>query len=271
MRRPVLAAALACPTLLALVACGPSTPPAAPAAGPDAASAEATAGAHVEFGYTGAEGPDHWAELSPDFAACADASAQSPLDLTGATAAAVADPVFHYVPGPVTLTNNGHTVQAGEAPGSTLVLDGRTSTLTQFHLHTPAEHTVDGVQPDAELHLVHTDDAGAVTVVGVLLRVGGDDAALDPYLAALPAATDASTELASFDTAALLPAHHGSYRYTGSLTTPPCTEGVTWVVLAEPVEVSPAQLDAFRHVVSTNNRPVQDRGGRTLLLDAADS
>jgi carbonic anhydrase len=271
VRRPVLVTALACPVLLVLAACGTSTPEAAPSTNAPTETATAASAEHVEFTYEGDEGPEHWAELSPDFALCADASAQSPIDLTAAKGATVTDPQFAYVAGPVTLTNNGHTVQATEAPGSTLTIDGHTSTLAQFHLHEPAEHTVDGVQPEAELHLVHKDDAGAITVVGVLLTLGSADVALDPYLAALPTKVDATAEIPAFDTAALLPDDLSSFRYTGSLTTPPCSEGVTWVVLAEPVEVSQAQLDAFREVIEENDRPVQDRGTRELVLDAADS
>lgn len=269
MRRPTLAL-LTVSALLVLAACGTDTPQAAPPTSTPTATQEA-AGHHVEFAYTGEEGPEHWAELSPDFAQCADASAQSPIDLTAAAPTSAADPQFDYVTGPLTLTDNGHSVQADVAPGSALVLDGHSSPLVQFHLHEPSEHEVDGVLADGELHLVHKDASGAITVVGVLLRVGAENAALAPYFAALPTTEGATAELPAFDTAALLPAHRGSFRYTGSLTTPPCSEGVTWVVLQEPVTVSQAQLDAFRAVIAPNNRPVQDRGDRTLLLDAADS
>ena len=104
-----------------------------------------------------------------------------------------------------------------------------------------------------------------------MLRLGATDPALDAYLAALPADPGATADVEGFDPATLLPPHHGSFRYTGSLTTPPCTEGVTWVVLDETVEVSQAQLDAFRAVVDVNNRPVQDLGDRPLVRDASDS
>lgn len=270
MRRPALATTAVVPVLLVLAACtggtaAETTAPESPDGSPSASVEQ------VEFAYEGERGPEHWAELSPDFAQCADASAQSPVDLAGATPAAVPDPDFRYVPGPVTLTNTTHTVQATEGPGSTLVLDGHSSTLAQFHLHEPAEHTVDGVRADAELHLVHKDEAGAITVVGVMLRLGASDPALDPYLAALPTDPGATAEAEGFDPATLLPAHHGSFRYTGSLTTPPCTEGVTWVVLDETVEVSQAQLDAFRAVIDVNNRPVQDLGDRALVRDSAGS
>ncbi|WP_448631104.1 carbonic anhydrase [Cellulomonas soli] len=276
MRHPTLIA-LTVPGLIGLLGlvagCSSADEPAT--AGPDV-TASATASASpqaeaAEFTYSGEEGPEHWAELSPGYTACADASAQSPIDLTGAAATSLADPVFTYTPGAVELTNTGHSVQLTPAKGSTLQLDGHTSQLAQIHLHEPSEHTVDGVQAAGELHLVHKDDAGHITVVAVLLTEGAENPALAPYLAALPEKVDATATIDDFDIAALLPASRASFRYTGSLTTPPCTEDVQWVVLQQPVEVSSAQLAAFRDVIVQNNRPVQPVGDRALVLDGADS
>jgi carbonic anhydrase len=274
VRRPVLVPVLVLPSLLCLAGlvagCSSADEPtaadtsAAPSATPDEPKP-------AEFRYTvGVEGPDHWAELSPGYAECADATSQSPIDLTGAVATDVGDPVVRYVDGPVRLTNTGHSVQLTPQGGSTLEIDGHATELQQIHMHEPAEHTVDGVRLAGELHLVHKDADGQITVLAVLLEEGAENQALAPYLAALPREVDATTALDSFDVTALLPPSLSSYRYTGSLTTPPCTEGVQWVVLQQPVEVSTEQLAAFRDVVARNNRPVQPVGDRELVLDGAD-
>ncbi|GAA3815607.1 carbonic anhydrase [Cellulomonas soli] len=275
MRYPVLVSAIAVPTLLGLLAaCSSgaeatdSTSTSAASTG-SSASASATADA-AEFTYEGETGPEAWADLSPDYATCADASSQSPVDLTGASDVAVADPDLSYVSGLAELTNTGHSVQISPHSGSTLTIDGKVSALAQIHLHEPSEHTVDGVKYDAELHFVHKDGAGAITVMAVLLTVGDENAALQSYLTSLPTEVDGTTMIDDFDPAALLPDSLASFRYTGSLTTPPCTEGVSWVVLEEPVEVSAAQLAAFRAVIPENDRPVQPLGERELLLDGAD-
>lgn len=259
--------------VLALTGCT-SADPAQPSA--EASTAAASAGAaagteHVEFTYAGAEGPEHWGELADDFATCADGTAQSPIDLTDATAVQVPDLALDYGTAGVVLTDNGHTVQADEEPGAAaLTVDGHVYELAQFHLHEPAEHTVDGTTYDAELHLVHKDAGGAIAVVGVLLTVGAENEALAPYFDALPTQVGATAEVPALDLAAVLPTDRSSYRYSGSLTTPPCTEGVSWFVLATPVEVSADQLAAFRSVIEPNNRPVQDGHGRELVLDATD-
>lgn len=272
-RRPALA--LATTALAALAACssGSDTTSTAPPTTPPAASTTAgpaeRAGAQgaPEFSYVGADGPGAWGDLSPDYAACADGSAQSPVDLADAAPRSLPDLQFDYRRGPLSLKNTVHTVQADETPGSVLTVDGQRFPLVQFHLHEPSEHTVDGRRFDGELHLVHRDDAGRIAVVSVLLTEGAPDAALAPFLDALPLGAAATAQVADFDPTALLPATRRTFRYEGSLTTPPCTEGVRWLVMTTPVEVSRAQLDAFRAVISENDRPLQPLHGRQLLLD----
>ncbi|WP_337061179.1 carbonic anhydrase [Kineococcus sp. G2] len=251
---------------------GPGTTPAAstPATSTTAPAAVRSAGAQreVEFTYEGERGPANWASLSEDYAECADAAQQSPVDLAGATTVPLPDLRFDYATADVELGNTGHTVQGVEPAGSTVSVDGTTYALKQFHLHEPAEHALDGETLAGELHLVHTDESGAVAVVGVLLREGGVNPALTEYFANLPDDPGQEATLAGFDTEALLPDDRRTFRYTGSLTTPPCTEGVSWFVLQQPVEVSAEQLAAFRSVVSENSRPLQPLGERELLLDA---
>lgn len=274
-RRPAIASALIAASALATAACsGSGGQPAgtATATATPTATATATAAAeHAEFGYSGDEGPEHWGELSEDYAACADGSAQSPIDLTAAAPAQLPDISLDYVPADVTLTDNGHSVQADEPAGSALSVDGHRYDLVQLHVHVPSEHEVDGALADGELHLVHKDADGRIAVVGILLQAGAENTALAPYFDSLPAEVGRTTQVPDLDVAAVLPADLSTYRYEGSLTTPPCTEGVHWYVLATPVEVSAAQLAAFSEVIEANNRPVQPADGRELVLDAADS
>lgn len=255
------AASLAASTLLlaGLAACG----------GDDAASDTTSAPKELpHWTYEGEEGPDRWGELAPEYAACADGSAQTPIDVTGAAEADLADPVFDYAVPAATVVNNGHTVQANAAEGNTITVDGAVSPLKQIHFHAPSEHTIDGKAADAEVHFVHKTDEGVLTVVGVMIVEGTEaNAAWQPYVDSLTTAEGAETKV-ELDWAAMLPTARTTYRYSGSLTTPPCTEGVNWLLMSEPVSLSADQLAAFVAAYEGNNRPVQALNGRELELDS---
>lgn len=149
-----------------------------------------------------------------------------------------------------------------------LTLDSRNHELAQIHHHTPSEHTVDGEHADAELHLVHKDATGRLAVLGVLVKEGAANPQLQQALDAMPDQHGATASPGTtFDPAALLPADRTTYRYSGSLTTPPCTEGVAWTVFTTPITASAAQIEALENLSGENNRPVQDRGDRTLRRD----
>ena len=225
----------------------------------------------VEWGYTGEIGPAHWGNLSPEFAACKLGKAQSPIDLTGDAQPRPHDLAFHYTPAPLEIANNGHTIQVDYAPGSTLVSGGREYALLQFHFHRLSEHTRDGRPADLEMHLVHQDAAGNLAVVGVFLNAGRRNEALAPVWAHAPAAQGGKRRAAgaAIDAADLLPAELSYYSYVGSLTTPPCSEGVRWFVLSSPVEVSPAQLARFAALYPDNARPIQPLNGRPVFFSPA--
>jgi carbonic anhydrase len=242
-------------------------PTAVPTAEPDAAPTAEHEGPH--WSYEGEAGPDAWAQLSEGFGACGTGSAQSPIDLTGAQAQGLANIAFHYVPSRLTILNNGHTVQVNYDPGSYIQLDGVRYDLVQFHFHAPAEHSVDGALADAELHLVHRAADKRLAVVGVLIQEGASNAALDPVLAAMPADETEPTSVAMTVMAAdLLPAVQTTFRYAGSLTTPPCSEGVAWSVMTTPIEAAVEQIDMFQAIFEGNNRPVQPIGDRVLTEDS---
>jgi carbonic anhydrase len=266
---------------LAVGACAPSAaePTMAPEAAvqPEATVAEPTAemataapADHtVHWSYEGEEGPEHWAELSPANAACGSGAAQSPIDLANATEADLANITFDYQPSNINILNNGHTIQVNADPGSGIELDGKRFELLQFHLHAPAEHSVGGQLSAAELHLVHQADDGQLAVVGLLIDEGAEHPAFASTWANLPAEeSEVHTVEGTVDMAAMLPASHVTYRYDGSLTTPPCTEGVKWNVMATPIELSPEQLAAFTAIFTGNNRPVQSLGDRQLVEDS---
>ena len=219
--------------------------------------------------YEGAEGPANWGKLDPAYAACADGSAQTPIDIAKPVSKDLANPVFAYKAGDAKITNNGHTIQAVAADGNTVTVDGNASTLAQMHFHAPSEHTIAGKAFEAEMHFVNKDAKGVLTVVGVMVEKGmSDNAAWAPFVTPLPTkqGTDGTAKL---DWAAMLPTDLTTYRYDGSLTTPPCTEGVHWLLMTQPVQLSAAQLDKVKAAYDDNARPVQPLNGRTVTLDSS--
>lgn len=224
---------------------------------------------HPHWSYEGEGGPEHWGSLEAEYEACATGLQQSPVDLSGEVLTDLANIEFNYQPSEVNILNNGHTIQVNYDEGSSIVVDGHEYALVQFHFHAPSEHTVDGHSFPAEIHLVHSDANGALAVVGVFMELGSENADLQSVWDHMPAeeseAADAGTTV---DAAELLPESGETYRYPGSLTTPPCSEGVSWFVMAEPIQISEGQLDAFQAIMSANNRPVQALGERELILDS---
>lgn len=226
----------------------------------------------VSWGYEEANGPDVWGQLNPDYVLCAEGTMQSPIDLAAATESALADIMFNYQPSQMSVHHNGHTIEVAPAEDNWIEIDGERYDLLQFHFHAPSEHTVAGAFFDMEMHLVHRNEAGTLAVVGVLIAQGEGHASFDPMWAQLPAAAGETNqvEYAAVDAGDLLPGDRQTWRYDGSLTTPPCSEGVKWNVLTAPIEMSESQIAAFKAVVHANNRPVQPLNARDLLLDVAD-
>ena len=216
--------------------------------------------------YAGATGPDHWAELDPEWEACGAGRRQSPIDVGGAAAGDLKPLTFRYRDSLASVTDTGHTVLFSPNASNVLRIGRRAvGTLAQVHFHAGSEHRVAGRTFPLELHLVHHDADEHLTVVGVLVRRGAPNKAATEMLGEMPADHDAPTVFGSIDPAGLLPDRLRSVRYAGSLTTPPCTEGVRWVVLTRPITMSPAQIAAFREHYAENQRPLQALNGRSLL------
>lgn len=218
--------------------------------------------------YEGEEGPAHWGEIDPAYAVCGTGTSQSPIDIAAPSEQDLANIAFHYQPSEVNILNNGHTVQVNYDAGSYIELDGVRYTLAQFHYHAPSEHAVDGKLFAAEIHIVHKNADGQLAVVGIMLEDGANDAAFDPFISNLPAEqADVKDAGVKINAAHFLPVVQTTFRYSGSLTTPPCTEGVSWLVMTSPVELSAKQLSALDALFEDNNRPIQELNDRPLTED----
>ena len=220
------------------------------------------AAASPEFGYFGATGPGLWGGLDPAWGACANGHTQSPVDLSGDLVrsrshdAKLSFDYGHSTTGEI--FNNGHTVEIETEGKNVVTIDGVAYSLTQFHFHSPSEHTINGDGYDMELHLVHTSATGATAVVAVFLDRGHTSGALSTIFEQLPRDVDVHHELeGAFDVRAFLPQTVPNVQYSGSLTTPPCTEGVHWVVLLSPKTVSEEDMAQFHERIHFNARPVQ--------------
>ena len=222
-------------------------------------------GVPAEWSYEGATGPEEWGDLAPAYTACGEGTAQSPIDIPADAPVLADDLSFAYVAAPATVVDNGHAIQVGLTDAGTIEDDGRTYALRQFHFHAPSEHSLDGREFPMELHMVHVGPAGALGVVGVLVVEGAENEALAPIWAALPTEPEVPVTLAEpVDAGALLPVDLRAVSYAGSLTTPPCTEGVAWHVLIEPIELSAEQIGAYRTIHDDTDRPTQPLDGRTF-------
>jgi carbonic anhydrase len=220
-------------------------------------------GHHWSYGKDG--GPAHWGELDQSFASCQLGKVQSPIDIRGAKAADLPAISFDYKPAPLKLIDNGHTIQVNYAPGSTIDVAGTRYELVQFHFHKPSEERIDGKAHAMVVHLVHKGADGALAVVAVLLDKGHDNATLRAIWSHLPKHKEKEvTSPATIDASALLPADRGYYTFTGSLTTPPCSEGVRWFVLKKPMTLAASELTAFAKLYPMNARPTQPLNGRAL-------
>jgi carbonic anhydrase len=217
------------------------------------------------WAYAGAAGAERWGDLQADYATCKTGRLQSPIDIQGAAKADLQPLGFHYVPSRAEVVNNGHTIQINLTPGNSLQLESGSYKLVQFHFHTPSEEKINGKSYPLVAHMVHRSDDGKLAVVAVLFTSGRPNPTLDKVFAVMPDTAEAKLELSDgLNPADLLPVDQGYFAYMGSLTTPPCSEGVRWHVLKQPVELSPAQLSAFRKLYPMNARPTQEVNGRAV-------
>lgn len=232
-----------------------------------ASPAARAADAKPHWSYGGATGPDAWGGLDPAYGVCGAGTQQSPIDLAMAVKADLAPVAVQWNPVRLTaVVNNGHTIQVGTPGGGHITLDGSRYDLLQFHFHHMSEHTLAGKQFPLEVHFVHQAAGGdGLAVIGVFFADGAENATLAPIWQAMPGRKGVASTGATIDPAALLPASRTAFRYAGSLTTPPCSEIVSWTVFAEPLTASAGQVAAFAKLFPNNFRPVQPRNRRFLL------
>lgn len=226
----------------------------------------AGAQAAPHWSYAGETGAERWGDLQPDFKVCKLGLEQTPIDLTDAMKGDAAAVALDYKPLALRVVNNGHTIQVNADAGSSCMIGATKYDLLQFHFHHPSEHLLAGKPFDLECHFVHKSAAGDLAVVGVFFKPGASNAALKMIFDAMPTAQGPERRATgSIDTAALLPKSNSYFRYMGSLTTPPCSEGLTWTVFREPIEASSDQIRQFAQLFPNNARPVQSRNRRFLI------
>ncbi|MDR5758846.1 carbonic anhydrase family protein [Caballeronia sp. LZ035] len=229
-------------------------------------------GAAPHWSYDGSKGPSHWAEIDKAFQACESGKSESPVNINTTTKAPPNTPriQFFYEAMPVHLLNTGHAIQFGAQPSKdSVTLAGRRYQLIQFHFHSPGEERFAGRASPMDMHLVHADADGKLLVVAVQFIVGPrPNPVLGALLQDMPqhAGGETMDKAVMINPSGLLPEPtSGYYTYSGSLTTPPCSEGVTWIELKEPVRISAAQLKAMRRFYYHNQRPIQPLNGREVI------
>ena len=223
-------------------------------------------GAH--WGYKGANGPENWSRLAEEFKVCGQGTRQSPINVAEENAIhADLALSINYKPVEPEIVNNGHTIQVNYAPGSSINIAGKNYQLLQFHFHTPSENKLGGKSFPMEMHLVHKSKDGKLAVVAVFIETGSENQELKAAWEQMPMQVGEHKKISNspISAAKLLPKNKQYAQFKGSLTTPPCSEGVNWVVLKSPIHVSKQQLAKFQKVVGENARPVQPLNDRFVL------
>jgi carbonic anhydrase len=242
---------------------------------PDAPTTAATESQSVHWGYEGDEGPEQWADLSPEFAICRDGTEQSPINISETVAIdgarlerRLGETVLlaEQRATVMDIVDNGHTIQVTNDIPMSIQVEETLYELVQYHFHSPSEHTIDGKHAPLEAHFVHKSAAGKLAVLGILVEEGAHDVLWEPLMSQLPDSPgdDRHIEGLDLDMDEFRPLPRRYYRYEGSLTTPPCSEGVRWVVMAEKRQISAEQMSAIISRLHNNNRPVQALGKRTI-------
>lgn len=222
---------------------------------------------HKSYGYEGEHGPEKWGQLADKYALCEKGDMQSPIDLAGANAKGKVALSVNYQNGPLTVSNKGLTIQADFAAGSSMTSGGTEFNLIQIHFHTPSEHAISGKRYPLTGHFVHATEGGKLGVLGVMFEEGATNAELAKILAAAPAKKSKPMTVSGqmIDPSGMLPANRAVYRYMGSLTTPPCSEGVNWHVLKDPITASAEQIAAFEKLMGDSARPVRALNNRLVV------
>ena len=234
-------------------------------ASPDSAANAGTSLLPTHWDYDGTAGPDAWGKMRPEFGKCTTGTRQSPIDIRGGIAVDLEPIRFDYRPSAFSVIDNGHTVQVNVEPGNAITITGKRYELTQFHFHRPSEERINGRQYDMVVHLVHKDVDGHIAIIAVLLDRGSAQAIVQTVWNNLPLEKGDEVRAGSrIDLSQLLPEDRRYYTYMGSMTTPPCNEGVLWMVMKQPVPISVEQVAIFSRLYPMNARPIQQADGRLI-------
>ncbi len=236
-----------------------------PAGKPGSDAHAPSAGHDVHWAYSGDAGPESWGRLKPEFQQCMVGKRQSPIDIREGIPVQL-DPIqFDYRPSNFRVIDNGHTVQVNVEPGNGITVMGRRYELLQFHFHRPSEERINGRQYEMVAHLVHKDMDGKLAVVAVLMDQGKAHPLVQQVWNNLPLEKNSEQgAMNQIDLTQLLPEQRQYYTYMGSLTTPPCSEGVLWMVMKQPAGVSREQIGVFSKLYPMNARPLQSGSGRLI-------
>ena len=216
------------------------------------------------WSYEGEGGPAQWAKLSPAWAKCDSGNRQSPIDIHDGFKVDLESIKFDYKPSAVEVIDNGHTVQVNVSGSNSITVMGRTYELVQFHFHRPAEERINGKGFEMVVHLVHKDIDGKLAVVAVMIERGKLQNLIQSVWNNLPLEKNDPVATSAMDIGQILPARREYYTFMGSLTTPPCSEGVLWMVMKEPVQASAEQIAIFSRLYPMNARPLQAAAGRMI-------
>ncbi len=222
-------------------------------------------GAQWDYDVESGHGPEYWGDISGAYKTCKEGMSQSPIDLTEASDVTLPKIEFNYKATRLNIINNGHAIEVKYDKGSYIIVDREKYKLLQFHFHTPSEHLIDGAPSVMEMHLVHKSNRGKLAVIGVLFDIGAENINLDDIWANLPEKAKQKRSVGKkINVIDLMPNSKSYYAYFGSLTTPPCSEGVKWSVLRTPLEISEQQVSKIESIIGQNNRPVQPLNDREL-------
>jgi len=221
----------------------------------------------INWDYIGENGTENWAELSPEYQICKIGKSQSPINVKSPISLEPPQISINYKEAPINLINNGHTIQVNYTPGSMLKIGDKDFELLQFHFHHPSEHLLDGESFPMEVHFVHKAPDNTLAVLGIFIRAGHENNALKSIWDVMPTSKLSTKKVSNkmLNAAEILPQEQSFYTYSGSLTTPPCSEIVTWVVYKKPIEMSQQQINKFAQLYPNNARPTQSIGQRLLL------
>ena len=219
----------------------------------------------THWSYEGDSGPANWSKINVDWAKCGNGSRQSPIDIRDGMKVELEQISFDYHPSSFNVVDNGHTVQVGVSGGNYITVQNRMFELQQFHFHRPSEERINGKAFEMVVHLVHRDAEGRLAVLALLLERGAPQATIQTVWNNLPLEKlETMQPTILLDPAEMLPARRDYYTYMGSMTSPPCSEGVLWLVMKQPVQASPAQMALFSRLYPLNARPVQPASGRII-------